>query len=201
MAHRIDTDHEDTSGSTKHIMAESPATADAGENIITQHASSVLTLGDIDRHAVEALLARYALRLEWVADDTAIPGSFWGECEAGLISNTVYARRDTPVHSLLHEACHLIVLTPEARAKVHTNATQSQEEEDAVCILQVLLGDTLPGVGRNRILADMDAWGYHFRLGSARAYFEQDSAYAWRWLENRGLLPDGVAAPAADVAA
>ena len=52
---------------------------------------------------------------------------------------------------------------------MHTDATDSVEEEDAVCLLQALLADALPGVGRARVLADMDAWGYTFRLGSARA--------------------------------
>ena len=45
----------------------------------------------------------------WTAGEP-IPGSFWGDEEAGIIGNTVYARDDTPVHSLLHEAGHLIVL-------------------------------------------------------------------------------------------
>ena len=49
------------------------------------------------------------------------------------------ARADTPVHSLLHEAGHLIVLPPERRAGVHTDATDSIAEEDAVCVLQALL--------------------------------------------------------------
>src|SRR3546814_4167130 len=108
--------------------------------------------------------------------------------EAGLIGPPEHARSDTPVHSLLHEACHLIVLSPERRAAVHTDATDSVEEEDAVCLLQALLGDALPGVGRARVLADMDAWGYTFRLGSAAAYFERDADAAWAWLVERGLV-------------
>ena len=92
------------------------------------------------------------------------------------------------MHSLLHEAGHLIVLPPERRDAVHTDATDSIEEEDAVCVLQALLGDALPGVGRERVLADMDAWGYTFRLGSARAYFEHDAETAWQWLAARGLI-------------
>ena len=55
-------------------------------------------------------------------------------------------------------------------------------------MLQVLLGDALPGVGRARVLADMDAWGYTFRLGSARAYVEHDATEAWEWLARRGLV-------------
>ncbi|GAB2513001.1 hypothetical protein [Lysobacter humi (ex Lee et al. 2017)] len=148
----------------------------------------MLTLSDIDASHVTALLARYGLRLEHVADGDEIPGSYWGDCEAGLIGATVYARGDTPVHSLLHEAAHLIVLPPERRAAVHTDATDSVEEEDAVCVLQALLGDALPGVGAGRVLADMDAWGYTFRLGSARAYVEQDAAEAWAWLARAGLV-------------
>ena len=147
----------------------------------------MLTLADIALADVAALLSRHGLQLQLVPDGDPIPGSYWGECEAGLIGTTVHARRDTPVHSLLHEAAHLIVLPPERRAQVHTDATDSIEEEDAVCVLQALLGDALPGVGRERVLADMDGWGYTFRLGSAKAYFERDSDSAWEWLHVRGL--------------
>ena len=148
----------------------------------------MLTLADIGFDAPAALLARYGLQLARVVDGETIPGSYWGDCEAGLIGTTVYARADTPVHSLLHEAAHLIVLPPERRAAVHTDATDSIEEEDAVCVLQALLGDALPGIGRDRILADMDAWGYTFRLGTAKAYVEQDADTAWHWLATRGLV-------------
>jgi len=151
----------------------------------------MLTLADIGFDAPTALLARYGLQLVRVADGAAIPGSYWGESEAGLIGERVHARVDTPVHSLLHEAAHLIVLPPERRAAVHTDATDSIEEEDAVCVLQALLGDALPGVGRERVLADMDAWGYTFRLGSAKAYVEHDAEAAWQWLVERDLVdPD-----------
>jgi hypothetical protein len=122
-----------------------------------------------------------------VPDGEPIPGSFWGDEEAGVIGNHVYVRADTPVHSLLHEACHLIVLPPERRAAVHTDATDSVEEEDATCYLQIVLADELPGVGRARLMADMDAWGYSFRLGSARAWFEQDAAEARAFLAARNL--------------
>lgn len=149
---------------------------------------NVLTLADIDSGQAAALLARYGLALEAVADGTSIPGSYWGEPEAGIVGGTVFARADTPVHSLLHEAAHLVVLPPERRAAVHTDATDSLEEEDAVLVLQALLADELPGVGRERMCADMDAWGYTFRLGSARAYVEQDAGTAWEWLAARGLV-------------
>ena len=148
----------------------------------------MLTLGDIRFGDVAALLERYGLRLELVADGEPIPGSYWGEPEAGLVGCTVHARNDTPVHSLLHEAAHLVVLPPERRATVHTDATDSVAEEDAACVLQSLLGEALPGVGAARILADMDAWGYTFRLGSAAAYVEGDADEAWAWLQRAGLV-------------
>jgi hypothetical protein len=153
-----------------------------------REANAVLLMADIDMADVASLFARYGLALLRVADDAPIPGSYWGEPEAGIIGTTVYARNDTPVHSLLHEAAHLIVLDPHRRAAVHTNATDSIEEEDAVCVLQSVLGDALPGVGAERVLADMDAWGYTFRLGSAQAYVLQDAEVAWQWLVARGLL-------------
>jgi hypothetical protein len=150
--------------------------------------TTVLLLRDIAFEDVAALLGGYGLRLQRIGDDAPIPGSYWGEPEAGIVGSVVHARGDTPVHSLLHEAAHLIVLPPERRAAVHTDATDSVEEEDAVCVLQSLLGDALPGVGAARVLADMDAWGYTFRLGSARAYVEADADAAWAWLAQRGLV-------------
>ena len=149
----------------------------------------VLRVGCLPRSAIDTLLARHGLRFEPVADGLPIPGSYWGECEAGIIGNTVHARPDTPVHSLLHEACHLIVLPPERRATVHTDATDSVAEEDASCYLQIILADHLPGVGRDRLMHDMDVWGYSFRLGSTRAWFERDAEDARAWLVARGLLP------------
>ena len=151
----------------------------------------MLTLADIDEAAVAALLRRYGLTLARVPDGAPIPGSYWGDPEAGIIGATVHARGDTPVHSLLHEAAHLIVLPPAQRAQVHTDATDSVEEEDAVLVLQALLGDALPGAGAARVLADMDAWGYTFRLGSAAVYVQRDADAAWAWLQARGLVDAG----------
>ena len=157
----------------------------------------MLTLADIGFDASAALLAGYGLRLVRVPDDEAIPGSYWGESEAGLIGCDVFARADTPVHSLLHEACHLVVMPAERRAGVHTDATDCQEEEDAACYLQIVLADALPGVGRDRLMADMDAWGYTVRLGSTRAWFERDAEDARAWLLARDLLPIADSCPAA----
>ncbi len=154
----------------------------------------MLTLGEIDLAEVRTLLAHYGLRLHEVREGAPIPGSYWGEPEAGVIADGVFARRDTPVHSLLHEACHLIVAPAQRRAAIHTDASDSQAEEDASCYLQIILADALSGVGRARLMADMDAWGYSFRLGSAHAWFERDAEDARAWLQARGLLPAGDAA-------
>ncbi|WP_414649798.1 hypothetical protein [Dyella sp.] len=151
-------------------------------------APDVMRMADLGFALAATLLARYGLSLESVADGQPIPGSYWGDDEAGIIGHTVYARGDTPVHSLLHEAGHLIVLPPERRDAVHTDATDSIEEEDATCYLQIVMGDALPGVGSKRIMRDMDTWGYSFRLGSTQAWFEQDAENAREWLVNRGLL-------------
>lgn len=150
----------------------------------------MLTLADIAFADAQRLLARHGLVLARVDADAPIPGSYWGEPEAGVIANTVYVRADTPVHSLLHEACHLIVAPPERRAAIHTDASDSQAEEDATCYLQILFGDDLPGVGRTRVMRDMDEWGYTFRLGSACAWFEHDAEDAREWLEQHGLIAE-----------
>lgn len=147
----------------------------------------VTCVGEIAFEEAARLLAAHGLRLHRVADGAPIPGTYWGEPEAGIIANNVYVRDDTPVHSMLHEACHLIVLPPERRAQVHTDATDSVPEEDATCYLQIVLAGRLPGVGSARLMADMDAWGYTYRLGSTQAWFEQDAEDARAWLLERGL--------------
>jgi hypothetical protein len=38
------------------------------------------------------------------------------------------------------------------------------------------------------MLDDMDRWGYTFRLGSARAWFERDAEDARTWLLQRKLI-------------
>lgn len=139
---------------------------------------------------VETLLARYGLRLELTPAETAIPGSFWGDSEAGIVRNNVYVRADTPVHSALHEACHTICMDSLRRAHVHTDAGGDFAEENGVCYLQIVLADYLPEFGKATMFADMDEWGYSFRLGSAQAWFEQDAEDARTWLIQHNLLTE-----------
>jgi len=151
----------------------------------------MLLLSSLDRVAVAVLLKRYGMELSLVAPDEVIPGSYWGDSEAGLRGDRLYARLDTPIHSILHEACHYICMAPERRAGLDQDAGGDDLEESAVCYLQVLLGDELPGVGRQRLLEDMDVWGYSFRLGSTRAWFEGDADDARAWLREHGLIDSG----------
>jgi hypothetical protein len=102
----------------------------------------------------------------------------------------VHARAETPLHSLLHETCHAVCMDAARRAVLNTDAGGDDLEECAVCWLSIVLADALPGFGRERMLADMDAWGYSFRLGSARAWFREDAADARAWLQRHGLVTD-----------
>jgi hypothetical protein len=151
----------------------------------------VLLVNGIDRVALAQLLARYGIALTLVAPGELIPGSYWGESEAGLKGERLFARLDTPLHSVLHEASHYVCMSPERRAGLERDAGGSDLEEAAVCYLQVLLGEQLPGVDRGRMFQDMDAWGYSFRLGNVRAWFEQDAADACAWLMRHGVVEDG----------
>ncbi len=137
------------------------------------------------------LLGRFGLRYRRLAAQSLCPGSYWGDPEAGLVGDLLYALPTTPLHSILHEACHWICMDQARRATLHTDAGGNDAEENAVCYLQILLADALPGVGRERLCADMDAWGYSFRLGSAMAWFEHDAGDARDWLLGYGLIdPD-----------
>ena len=148
----------------------------------------MLLVNAVDRLSLELLLDRYGLGLRLVAPEEIIPGSYWGEREAGLIGATLYARLDTPLHSVLHESAHFICMTPERRAGLDTDAGGDDAEEGAVCYLQVVLAQTLPHVSRERMCRDMDAWGYSFRLGSAATWFAEDAADSRDWLIRHGLL-------------
>jgi hypothetical protein len=148
----------------------------------------MLRMSGLDRLAVAALLDRYQLELRMHADGAAIPGSYWGESEAGLVGAVLHARSDTPLHSVLHEAAHFICMTPERRSGLHTDAGGDDAEECAVCYLQLLMARELSQCGFARACDDMDEWGYSFRLGAARAWFEQDAEDARSWLLAEGII-------------
>ena len=148
----------------------------------------VLRVGEINPFSLANLLSRYQLDIRAVDSSLPIPGSFWGEQEAGLIKNSLYLREDTPVHSALHESCHFICLDEDRRLQLHTDAGSNVAEENAVCYLQILLADELPCIGRSRMLADMDNWGYSFRLGSSKAWFDTDADDARDWLIQHSLI-------------
>jgi hypothetical protein len=151
-------------------------------------------IGDLTDEAVVRLIHRYGLDLEILRAGEAITGSYWGEPEAGIVGDTIYVRGDTPVHSLLHEASHLICMSPDRRARLDGDAGGGDLEECAVCFLQILLANELPDVGGKQLMRDMDDWGYSFRLGSATRWFERDASDARGWLVGHGLV-DGDGKP------
>ncbi len=152
--------------------------------------SPVLTVADIRFSKLTQLLGRFGLSLRLLEDGASITGSFWGEPEAGVVKRCVYVRLDTPVHSLLHESCHVICMDSARRAGLERDAGGDDIEEAAVCYLQIVLADYLPGVGGDRLMQDMDTWGYSFRLGSSRSWFESDAADARAWLLRHELIDD-----------
>lgn len=150
----------------------------------------VLRLSDVDSTQLSAVLSRYGLILQRVPPGEDIAGSFWGDEEAGLIGNRLLVRPDTPLHSILHEACHYVCMDKARREGLHTDAGGDYDEENAVCFLQIILADHIDQLGRQRMFEDMDRWGYTFRLGSARAWFERDAEDAAAWLAEKNLLDD-----------
>ncbi len=150
----------------------------------------VLVVAQIVLPQLIELLARFGLRAVVVSDGAGIPGSYWGESEAGLIADQLYFRADTPLHSVLHEACHFVCMDSARRASLDRDAGGDYDEENAVCYLQILLADYISGFGRQRMCLDMDVWGYTFRLGSAQTWFEQDATDARRWLGMADLIDE-----------
>ena len=148
----------------------------------------VLRVNDVGAGPLAALLDSYGLELVVQAPGEAITGSFWGDDEAGVVGHAVFVRPDTPVHSFLHESCHVICMDDARREGLDRDAGGDDLEEAAVCYLQVLLADAIDGAGRGRIMDDMDAWGYSFRLGDTRSWFDDDAEDAREFLLKYGLI-------------
>ena len=110
---------------------------------------AIVTCSEINLNHLIKLLNKYDLRIETVEPLTKIPGSWFGDSEAGIIKNTLYIRPDTPVHSALHESCHYICMDKHRRKKLHTNAGGDYTEEDGVCYLQILLAGFIEDFGQN----------------------------------------------------
>lgn len=156
--------------------------------LAAEQSNPVLLYQDCNQAALSQCLSRYGLKIVLSGDSGPIPGSFWGDSEAGLVGSELHIRVDTPMHSILHEGCHYICMDSARREGLHTDAGGDYDEENGVCYLQILLSDQLPDMGHSRMWTDMDAWGYSFRLGSARAWFEQDAEDARAWLLRHGLI-------------
>jgi len=150
--------------------------------------TNVLNCDQQRQQQLAKLLKPYGIEIEHVAEHATIQGSFFGEREAGLIGQKLYLRHDTPIHSALHEAGHYICMDPARREKLDTDAEGDYDEENGVCYLQILLADHLPNLGRDRMMTDMDSWGYTFRLGSAKAWFEHDAEDAKQWLIEQQII-------------
>ena len=149
---------------------------------------TVLSCGDININDLKTLLEKFNLEVVIVDDGKEIPGSWFGDSEAGIIKNTLYIRMDTPVHSALHESCHYICMDSKRRNNLHTNAGGDYDEENGVCYLQILLAEYIPGFGKERAFKDMDEWGYTFRLGSSSKWFYEDAEDAQAWLNKFNLI-------------
>lgn len=160
----------------------------------TKSTAEILQIHAIGRDVTQIFLERLGLLVEWVADGLPIPGSFWGAPEAGIIGTRVFLRTDTPVHSMLHEVCHILCMSADRRMRLNRDAGSDDLEEAAVCYLQIVLANYLPGVGSERLMHDMDAWGYSFRLGSTKRWFVADAEDARAWLYAESLI-DAADAP------
>ena len=150
--------------------------------------TDVHRVNSLERASIEQFLDRLGLRVTWVADEYDIPGSYWGDEEAGIIGQTVFLRSDTPVHSMLHEVCHIVCMSPERRRRLNRDAGGDDLEESSVCYLQVLLAEQFPDIGGKALMQDMDAWGYSFRVGATAEWFKHDADDARQWLKVHRLI-------------
>jgi len=119
--------------------------------------------------------------------DLPIPFSYFGTPEAGLFGKYIFASRQTPIHSVLHEAAHVICMSPQRRRALRSDAGGEYSEENCVLYLQVTMAPAI-GVAHSEMCSDMDAWGYTFRLGSALAWYQSDASECRQQLMRWGVL-------------
>ncbi len=138
--------------------------------------------------SVQNILSHYGLSLQLVNIENEIPYSYWGTPEAGRKQNTLFAQTKTPLHSVLHEACHYVCMPAHHRTCKAIDAAGGVEEENATCYLQVLLAEHIDGYSSQLIMQDMDRWGYSFRLGSCSAWFDKDAEDVQAWLMQHKII-------------
>jgi hypothetical protein len=143
---------------------------------------------NLDSGSVKTLLSHYGIEVNCIDVDVEIPHSFWGAPEAGRKKEQLYIRGDTPIHSILHEACHYICMPAAQRKQMLVDAKGSAMEENATCYLQILLSDHIENYDRRQLMQDMDDWGYSFRLGSANAWFNKDADEVCQWLREHQII-------------
>jgi len=143
---------------------------------------------NLNSDSIKELLSHYGIQINCSKFEAEIPHSFWGAPEAGRKINRLYIRGDTPIHSILHEACHYICMPATQRKQKNVDANGSAMEENATCYLQILLSDYIENYDRNQLMQDMDDWGYSFRLGSAHAWFNQDAEEVSLWLQKHQII-------------
>ncbi|MEN7343751.1 MAG: hypothetical protein AAAFM81_12445 [Pseudomonadota bacterium] len=148
--------------------------------------SDISASGSLQRR-LASILDAFALRCDVHPAEAPIPASYWGEPEAGIESDTVHVRADTPIHSLLHELCHLVCMGDARRKRVFRDAGGTDSEEAAVCYLQLCLADRLLDDGWPALARDMDEWGYSFPASSTEEWFKNDADDAARWLVDHGF--------------
>ena len=82
----------------------------------------VVRVGDQPHADVIALARRYGIQLRFLAPGEPVPGSYWGESEAGLRGDELFVRADTPLHSLLHELSHYVCMSGARRSSLDRDA-------------------------------------------------------------------------------
>ena len=65
--------------------------------------SGVTLIADLREAEIRDLLSAYGARLVMMPCGRDIPGSYWGDSEAGLIESDVFVRTDTPAHRKILE--------------------------------------------------------------------------------------------------
>ena len=91
--------------------------------------ADVLRVGEVADASVVGLSRKFGVELRQFDAGEMLPGSYWGESEAGLRANVLSVRADTPLHSLLHELSHYVCMTPERRAGLDRDAGGDDEED------------------------------------------------------------------------
>ncbi len=157
---------------------------------MTSEATNTVTrFSDSDRHSLALLLNRYGLVPELVGFKNGNPGFILGGrgSRGWWETNSCCVKTPRCIPCCMRPVTTFAWTKRGALAWIPMQAAIMTKRMPSA-IFKYYWPMNCRDLAVEQMLSDMDAWGYTFRLGSARAWFEEDAGDARAWLLSAGII-------------